>query len=194
MNKTKLITAVSLTALVVVTAMPMVRAQEGDTYQDRVEERRDLFEENSQERQENREEIRTEVQENSQNRQDRRQERRDNVAQIHATRLTNRFGFYSQRLTNLIEKTAAKFDEMENEGKDVDAAQAKLDEAKAALDEAKSIGNQAISAFEAIEPDEYEAQRDRALEARDLAQQAREGYKTTVSLMKEAVQLAKNAE
>lgn len=197
MKKTTIITAFFLAALVMTTAAPVALAQEGSTYQDRVEERRTLFGENSQERQANREEIRTQVGENVQERQDTRQERRetrrDSVAQFHATRLTNRFGFYSQRLTNLIEKVDTKLSEMASEGKDVAAAQVKLDEAQSALNESKSLGSQAIAAFEAIEPAEYETQRDQALAARDLAQQARESYKEAVSLMKEAVKLAKGA-
>lgn len=178
MKKTTIITAFSLVALVMTTAVPVALAQEGSTYQDRAAERQALFEENSQERQDTR--------------QERRETRRDNIAQFHATRLSNRFGFYTQRLTNLIEKTDSKLTEMAGEGKDVAAAQAKLDEAEVALNEAKSLGNRAIAAFEAIEPAEYDVQRDSALAARDLAQQARESYIKAVSLMKEAVKLAKN--
>jgi len=64
MKKTAIITAFSLAALVMTTAAPVALAQDGSTYQDRVEERRALFEENSQERQTNREEISTQVGEN----------------------------------------------------------------------------------------------------------------------------------
>ncbi len=186
MKKTAIITVFSLAVLAMSTTVPIVLAQDGSTYQNRIEER-----------QTNREETRTQVEENVQERQDTRQERRenrrDNTAQLHAARLTNRFGFYSQRLTNLIDKIETKLSEMATEGKDVTAAQAKLNEAKAALDKAKSLGSQAITAFEAIEPAEYETQRDRALAARDLAQQARKNYQEAVFLMKEAVNLAKEA-
>ncbi len=162
------------------------------------------FQQNSEARQENRQERRVEVAENVQERQDNRQEnregrqenrqeRRDDMAQRHADRLSNRFGIYSSRLQNLIGKLDTRLTMLETDGKDVTAAKAKLSQAKETLASAKSLGEQSTAAFLAIEPATYESQRDKALAARDLAMQAREKYKTTISLLKEVVQLAKSA-
>lgn len=148
---------------------------------------------NTEQRQENREARKAEIIENVEVRQENRQERRDDFAQRHATRLSNRFGFYYDRLSTIMSKIETRFANLSEDGKDMSAAQAKLAEAKTALSSAKSYSDQAIAGFEAIVPAEYESQRTQALAARDLANNAREQFKLAVSLMKEAVQLAKKA-
>jgi len=132
--------------------------------------------------------------------QQRTQERRDNIGQYYANRLTNHFDFYYQRFTNLIDKLEISLNNSLSNlmfnGKDakyVIDAQAKLAEAKMALGHAQLVGYEAIMIFEAIEPTQYEAQRDQALQARDAAQQARIEYLETLSLLKQAVRLAKIA-
>lgn len=194
MKKISFIPALALTILVVSATAPIAFAQGNTTsYRENLDARRAKVQQNVQERQENRQEKKAEITQNVQERQENRQQRRDDIAQRHAERLGNRFGLYSQRLTTLIGKIDTKLTEMANNDKDTTLAQAKVEEARTSLSKATTLGNQAIAAFEAIEPAEYDAQREQALAARDLAQQAREQYKTTASLLREAVQLAKNA-
>jgi len=190
---TPLAVAVLLTSSVALSASPALALTRAETAAQNVEQRQENREarkveiiENAEQRQENRQENRDE-------RQDNRQERRDDFAQRHATRLSNRFGFYYDRLSTIMSKIETRFANLSEDGKDMSAAQAKLAEAKTALSSAKSYSDQAIAGFEAIVPAEYESQRTQALAARDLANNAREQFKLAVSLMKEAVQLAKKA-
>ncbi|MFH2019237.1 MAG: hypothetical protein ABII80_01295 [bacterium] len=121
-----------------------------------------------------------------------RQEERGAMIQEHAARLTERFSLYEERLSAIYEKFSARLATMAEEGKDVGAAQAKLLEAKAVFASAKTLGEQAVAKFMAIDPASYDTQREQALAARDLADQAREQYRNSVKLMKEAVELAKS--
>jgi len=157
------------------------------------EERRLEIEENVEERQENRQELRAEIEANVEERQENRQERRADIAGRHADRLENRFGFYEGRLNALIAKLQTRLVTLSNSGVDTAEAQAKLNEALTTLSKAVETGDAAISAFNAIQPDEFEAQKTQAQAARDLAVEAREGFKSTVALMREAVDLARDA-
>ena len=122
-----------------------------------------------------------------------RQERRANIAQNHAERLSNRFGFYSQRLVNLIVKIKSSLEAMAADGKDVTEALNKINEAQEALDNAKLLGEKAVAEFSAIDPENYESQRDQALAAKEIADQAREEFKNAVTLMRESIKLAKDS-
>ncbi len=122
-----------------------------------------------------------------------RQERRANIAQNHAERLSNRFGFYSQRLVNLIVKIKSRLEAMAADGKDVTEALNKINEAQEALDNAKLLGEKAVAEFSAIDPENYESQRDQALAAKEIADQAREEFKNAVTLMRESIKLAKDS-
>ena len=126
--------------------------------------------------------------------QQRAQRQGNNIGQYYANRLTNHFDFYYQRFTNLIDKLEISLNNLASNGKDVADAQAKLAEAKMALGHAQLVGYEAIMIFEAIEPTQYEAQRDQVLQARDAAQQARVEYLEVLSLLKQAVRLAKIAQ
>lgn len=152
-------------------------------------------------RQENKQQIRQESFENYQEKQMERQENkevkqqevREHIVRVHTERLTKRFGFYYRRLAGIISKIESRLAILVQEGKDVTLAKAKLAEAKTSLEEAKKYADQAIAAFEEIEPTEYRAENDSALAARDLAQLAREKFIATVVLIRESVQLAKDA-
>jgi hypothetical protein len=137
--------------------------------------------------------LREEAKENIQERQEIREQRRSNTAQNHAERLSSRFGFYSQRLVNLTNKIKNRLEAMAADGKDVDTALAKINEAQDALDNAKLLGEKAVSEFSSIDPENYESQRDRALAAKTLADEAREEFKKAVSLMRESIKLAKDS-
>lgn len=123
--------------------------------------------------------------------QEKRQEVRAKVAEVHANRLEKRFSFYYRRLSGLATKIENRLGIMAGNGKDVAAAQAKVDEAQVKLEEAKAAGDEAIAQFRAIDPDKYEAQRALALQARDMANEARSAFKAVWQLLKDAVALAK---
>lgn len=171
-------------------------------FQQAAETARNIFtqrQENRQEkietRQENREDRlasrsakRAEVRENIQ---EKRQEVRAHVAEVHAKRLEKRFEVYGKRLESIIERLQARIDILQTNGKDTTAAQAKLDEAESALTQAKTKANSAVSTFESVDPDQYEAQRSLALQAADIAKEAREDFQEVQSLLKEVVALLK---
>lgn len=120
-----------------------------------------------------------------------RGETRSDVARLHAERLEKHFGFYYNRLNNIITRFQARLDLLKAAGKDTTAVQAKLDAAKAKLAEAKAKGDAAITAFKAIDPAKFSEQRTAALAARDLATAARQLFQETHELLKEALRLLK---
>lgn len=130
-----------------------------------------------------------EVQEQVQDKQVEREQNRAQIAEFHANRLERRFTTYYNRLNRLSEKIANRLSIMSQNGQDVSAAQTKLTEANSKLEEAKSYGNQAINQFRLIEADKYQTQRELALTARDLANQARQAFINSLKLYKEVVQL-----
>jgi hypothetical protein len=119
------------------------------------------------------------------------QEFRSNIAENHANRLQNRFGFYFSRLDNIIARFQRRLDALKGEGRDVTSIQTKLDAAKSKLAEAKAKGGEAIAAFRAIDPAKFSEQRTQRLAARDLASAARKLFVETHNLLKEAVRLLK---
>lgn len=116
-------------------------------------------------------------------------EQRSEVALVHATRLENHFTNYYNRLNSLAKKIQTRIDLAKSAGKNTTEAQEKLSTAITSLDSAKSLGEQAVAAFKAIDPEKYSEQRDQALAARDLAQNAKEEFRTALREMKEAVKL-----
>lgn len=148
-----------------------------------MEDRQEMMDE----RQEQREEKRVELQERMEENKEVRQEIRSNVAQVHAERLQIRFAGYYERLNKLMAKIQTRINQMSAEGKNVSTAQQKMNEAKTALTSAKTYGDQSLAKFKSIQPENYEAQRAIALEARDLAEKAREQFFQTLKLMKEVV-------
>lgn len=120
-----------------------------------------------------------------------RQEFRSNVAENHANRLERRFGFYYTRFNNIINRFQTRLDTLKQAGKDTTSVQAKLDLAKAKLLEAKTKGEAAVAAFRAIDPAKFSEQKTEAFAARDLANQARDLFKQTGNLLKDALKALK---
>lgn len=154
------------------------------TLKDRVEDRRDNLEER-------REQFKENLNEKKEMFAEKQQEVRENVARRHSARLSRRFGFYYEKFSKLIAKVTKRFEKLSSEGKDMTAPLAKLAEAKTVLEEAKVLADKAVSGFDAINAEEYQAQRDQALAARDFAQSAREKFKSVLALIRESVKLAK---
>ncbi|OGD83600.1 hypothetical protein A2572_04870 [Candidatus Collierbacteria bacterium RIFOXYD1_FULL_40_9] len=141
--------------------------------------------ETHQERAENREERRQEVKE-------KRQESRSERLEAHGTRLQTRFDAYYTRLNNIITKLESRITATTN--KDTTAAKAKLQEAKDMLQQAKTLADSAVSQFKAIDPVDWEDQKDAAKAARDTAQKARLAFVDTIKLINDTVKLLKSAQ
>lgn len=116
-----------------------------------------------------------------------RQEARSSVAEAHAARLKRRFGFYTARLTNIMTRFQKRLDVLKAEGRDTAPTQTKLDLAKSKLAAAKLKGDEAVSAFAAIDPGKFPEQKDAAFAARDLAQAARVLFQETHQALKDAL-------
>lgn len=148
------------------------------------EEAQVRIQEKTQEKKEELEQKKVEVQ-------NRIQENRDKFFQGHAERLENRFiNTYYQRLSSIIEKTQQRFEIMTQNGKDLSMAKAKLEEAKKELETAKQLSQSTVNQFRQIKTND---QKELALQARDTAEKARNQFKNVISLIKEAVVLAKKA-
>ncbi len=120
------------------------------------------------------------------------QQKRSDVAARHGERLSRRFAVYTKRLTSLADKIEARMTKLFNKGKDTSSVSAKLSEARSAIANAQSYGDQAVAKFNSIDPDTYDTQREIALAAKDLANQARNQYKQALFFLKEAVMLMKD--
>lgn len=120
-------------------------------------------------------------------------EKRSAIADKFAERLRKRFANYYNRLTNLANKIQAKIDLMEEEGKPVTEAQSHLNQALRYLESAKNLGDQSVDGFAGISEEEYETNRDLALNARDQAKTARETFKLALESMKSAVAALREA-
>jgi len=114
----------------------------------------------------------------------------ERVAAVHALRLQRRFEFYYQRLSDIGDKLATRLQTLANEGKDVTAAQANLTNALMLLEEAKEQADASIAKFNSIDPEQYQAQRQLALQARDEAQLARLSFQQVLIQLRQTVQLA----
>jgi hypothetical protein len=122
--------------------------------------------------------------------QERVRQMRTNVAAIHAARLEKRFSFYYQRLTKIAEKIEARLQVLADEGVDVSAAQQGLTNALLLLEEAMERSNAAIADFKSINPEQYQTQRQIALQARDEARQSRQLFMQAMQELRGAVQAA----
>lgn len=186
--KNKLFTVVYLIMLALIVPMS---AQALNTTGDNSNTLRDRVKTTSDDLQNRREQFKDNLEEKREQLQEKNQEVRSHVAQVHSERLSRRFTFYYNRLSKLIEKISNRFEKMTADGKDLTQAFEKLAQAKTALEEAENLSTQSVAGFGAIEAESYQAQRDQALTARDLAQSAREKFKLVLSLIREAIQLAK---
>ncbi len=115
---------------------------------------------------------------------------RQRILTVHTERLQRRFSFYDERLTAIGEKLQIRLQEMAADGIEVDEAQATLQRAFEALDAAGQNTETAIQAFEEIDPEQYQAQRQMALAARDVALEAHNQYQQALQLMIQAAQTA----
>lgn len=116
---------------------------------------------------------------------------RERILAMHANRLRQRYQVYYQRLTNLGEKLEQRLNLLEQEDQmDMSAPREKLNEALIKLEQARIQGEEAIKNFEAIDPEQYQSQRQLAFQARDLALQATQQFRETLNLMLTAVRSA----
>lgn len=114
------------------------------------------------------------------------------LVQVHATRLRRRFSFYYQRLSSLGEKLQERINLAQTEGLKTQLAQEKLNLAFTHLEAAKLKADGAVDQFETIDPNQYQLQRRLALQARDLAQDARSEFKLAKDAMIESVRALAN--
>lgn len=139
---------------------------------------------NREERVEMRKQVKQEIKEKFQ---EKLQENRDKRAENHANRLERRFKFYYERMSKIMDKFQKRIDYLKDQGKNVTAVQTKLDSAVAKLEEARKKGEEAISAFRAVDPTKWEEQKTQIKAARDLAILARSLYADTKVLLKAAL-------
>ncbi len=132
-----------------------------------------------------------ERQENRQERIEHRQEVRSDIAENHANRLSRRFAFYYKRLTGIAARLDTRLTKLKTEGQDVSLALAKLAEARTKLESAKNSADQAVLAFQAIDPTKFSEQKAKALAARDLANSARTAFKDALVLLKNVLKEVK---
>lgn len=170
------------------------RIQQGEERQQNKETRQQEWGDRRDERQTRIEEQKEEMQQNREERQDMRQERRGDIAQAHADRLSTRFEMYEERLSMLADKIESRLSDLADAGRDVSASQAKLIEARSALENASALGSKSVAEFSSIDPEMYEEQKNQVMMARDLANEAREAFRSTQVLLREAVALARNSE
>lgn len=119
--------------------------------------------------------------------QENHQQIRANIASHHADRLERRFAFYHSRLLRLLNKISRRAQIMADDGKDTADAMQTIGQTASALDQAKDKGAEAITLFQSIDPDTYEAQKDIVLQARDLAQEARDSFFHTLQSLKQII-------
>lgn len=129
------------------------------------------------------------VQERQTERVSNRQERRSDFAQQHADRIEHRFALYAEHLFNIANRIETRAQMMSNNGKNTTETLVKVSEARTFITSAQTKGAEAVNKFRSIDPATYDSQRDVALAAKDLAEAAREDYKTARDLLQEAVRL-----
>lgn len=176
-----LIVSISLTFLV--TTVIAAEDEERETMMQIREDRMEKREEEKAIRDEKRMMIKEEIIEKK----DQRMEQRDTLIQNHADRLTNRFSNYVKRLDNIINKLKERLQILEDEGIDVSESLAKITEAEKAFENAKNYADEAIGIF-----NNPESEREDLLRAKELVSNSRKEFKNTLSLLKEAVRIAKS--
>lgn len=117
--------------------------------------------------------------------QEKRAENVSAIAQKHADRLERRFDFYTKRLEAISNRLEKRLQQMEENGKDVAALQAKLVEAKSSINKASELGKEAVAAFRAVESGENKSQAIAA--AKSKAEEARKLFKTSLESLKNIV-------
>jgi hypothetical protein len=134
----------------------------------------------------------TQVQNQAANIADQEQTRaRERILAMHVNRLRQRYQVYYQRLTTIGEKLEQRLNLLEQEPHiDMTAPREQLDEALIKLEQARIQGEEAIEEFEAIDPEQYQSQRQLALQAKNLALQATQQFRETLNLMLTAVRSA----
>lgn len=105
----------------------------------------------------------------------------------HAMRIQKRYTFYYQRLTSISEKIETRLEKLAEEGKDVTQGQERLADALKLLEQAMEKAETAQEGFNNVEPEDYQAQRRIALQARDDALQAQALFMQTLLEMRQAV-------
>lgn len=120
--------------------------------------------------------------------QDKRGEVRTKVAAVHGRRLKHRFGVYFARLSNIIDRLQERLTLLKAQGKDTAAAEEKLTDAEAQLAAAKTKAETATNAFLS---EEAAQQRETALQARDIANEARGDFMDVFQIIKEVVRMMK---
>jgi len=135
---------------------------------------------------------RTEVKERVENTRQDVNERMATRLNEHADRLTNRFSIYIKRLDTLTNKLKIRLQAMQDGGTNVDEALDKVAEAERSLEMGQNYADEAIAIFSSMTAENYS--RDEALRAKELMHSAREELRKTLQLLKDAVQLAKEAQ
>ncbi|KUK79593.1 MAG: hypothetical protein XD95_0277 [Microgenomates bacterium 39_7] len=119
-----------------------------------------------------------------------REQTQNQVAQLHARRVQKRFKFYNQRLSTIGEKLQNRFRVLEAQGYNLSAAQEQLEQALQKVELGVIQAEEATNQLNEINPEQYQAQRQMALEARDQIEQARISFQQALQLFKDAVQQA----
>lgn len=118
------------------------------------------------------------------NRNENRDEKRAEFAKKHAERLQKRFDAYYERLTKIIAKVKVRIT-------DNTEAKVKLTEAEEKLDEAKKMGDEAVALFNGITTGNLGSNSEVVKNAKDKAELARNAFKETLKLIRDAFQLVK---
>ncbi len=160
------------------------RLEEREGRVERIEERVHAVEERLEEKTEK-------VREGAQTKITQLREKRAEIIKLHSGRLRQRFiEIYYTKLANFAARIQKRLDVMKSNGTDISDAQAKLNQAKTDLELAKTKALDAIAAFEAINPEDFESKRDTVLAARDKANVAREAF---VAVWKQLIESVKSA-
>lgn len=119
------------------------------------------------------------------------QELKSKVAENHANRLERRFKSYATRLNNIITRFQARLEILKLENKNISDAQAKLDLVKTKLATAIAAGENAVDAFQAIDPAKFSEQKTERVAAQSLAKDAIKLFKDANDALKLALKSLK---